>query len=42
MSGFNLEQWLTDDPWLALADVDLDVWLAAHPCSCEALCECDQ
>jgi hypothetical protein len=36
-----VEAALTDDPELALAWADLDVWAEAHPCECEAVCECD-
>jgi hypothetical protein len=32
---------LADDPDLWLATADLRVWSEAHPCNCEALCECD-
>jgi len=28
------------DPDLYLVNADMSVWLAAHPCSCEGLCEC--
>jgi hypothetical protein len=35
------EALLADDPDLALATADLHAWAAAHPCDCEALCECD-
>ena len=38
----DLSIFLGPDPHLALAMADLDAWLAAHPCECEALCECDQ
>jgi hypothetical protein len=33
---------LADDPdvWLAIAD--MRAWSEAHPCECEALCECEQ
>lgn len=36
-----LELLTHDDPdlWLVLAN--LSVWARAHPCECEALCECD-
>ena len=37
-----LDVYLGPDPWLALVTADLDVWLLAHPCECEALCECDR
>jgi hypothetical protein len=32
---------LSDDPELALVNADMDVWMEAHPCDCEDLCECD-
>jgi hypothetical protein len=32
--------WLAD-PGLALVTADLDAWLDAHPCDCDALCACD-
>lgn len=35
-----VEALLSDDPELALVTADMDVWAAAHPCVCEALCEC--
>jgi hypothetical protein len=35
-----LDVWLGPDPSLALAEADMDAWLDAHPCNCEALCEC--
>jgi hypothetical protein len=33
---------LDDDPDVWLASADMRAWLEAHPCECEALCECDQ
>jgi len=36
-----VETALTDDPDLHLVRADLDTWLAAHPCDCQACCECD-
>jgi hypothetical protein len=32
---------LGDDPDLANVFADLAAWQLAHPCDCEALCECD-
>ena len=32
---------LADDPDLWLAAADMRAWSEAHPCNCEALCECD-
>jgi len=32
--------WLSDDPDLALVHADPITWALAHPCDCEALCEC--
>jgi hypothetical protein len=29
------------DPGLALVHADMGAWLEAHPCVCEAHCECD-
>lgn len=29
------------DPGLALVHAPMSAWLKAHPCECEALCECD-
>lgn len=37
-----LELLLADDPDLALVNADMHAWLEAHPCDCEALCECDR
>lgn len=31
---------LSDDPSLGLVHVDMTAWIAAHPCECEAGCEC--
>jgi hypothetical protein len=28
------------DPALALANTNMDEWLTANPCECEALCTC--
>lgn len=33
--------WLSSDPALALARADMTAWADAHPCECEAICECD-
>jgi hypothetical protein len=30
------------DPGLALVHADMGAWLEAHPCVCEALCECEE
>jgi hypothetical protein len=30
-----------DDPALELVTADLQVWLWLHPCTCPALCSCD-
>ena len=38
----DLSVWLGDDPELALVHADLHAWSEAHPCECEALCECEQ
>lgn len=35
-----LPVWLSDDPELSLVLADLSAWMDAHPCECEALCEC--
>ena len=32
---------LSDDPWVGMVHADMGNWLRAHPCDCEALCECD-
>jgi hypothetical protein len=37
-----IEAALSDDPELALAWADMAAWHEAHPCECEALCECEQ
>jgi len=37
----DLTTWLGDDPHLALVTADMSEWLAAHPCNCDGLCECD-
>ena len=39
---FPLDVWLGDDPDVALVVADMDVWADAHPCDCEALCECEE
>jgi len=39
--GIDETVWLGDDPDLALVGADMDVWLEAHPCSCDGICECD-
>lgn len=36
-----LEVWLGPDPELALVEADMGAWHDAHPCDCDALCECD-
>lgn len=33
--------WLGADSALALVEANASEWSAAHPCECEALCECD-
>jgi hypothetical protein len=33
---------LDDDPDMWLAAADMRAWSEAHPCECEALCECDR
>ena len=33
---------LADDPDIWLAVGDMRAWSEAHPCECEALCECDR
>lgn len=40
--GADLSTWLGPDPPLALVTADLDAYMAAHPCDCEAVCECDR
>lgn len=37
----DLAVWLGDDQDLALVNADPHAWAEAHPCECEALCECD-
>lgn len=37
----HLETWLGADPALALVTADLKAYSDAHPCECEALCECE-
>ena len=36
-----LDALLSDDADLWLATADMRAWSDAHPCACEALCECD-
>lgn len=36
-----LEALTADDPELYLAAADMDAWAEAHPCGCDALCDCD-
>jgi hypothetical protein len=38
----NLAVWLSDDPELAMVTADMKAWSEAHPCKCEALCECEE
>ena len=38
--GIDMSVWLGDDPELALVHADPSAWEEAHPCECEALCEC--
>ena len=33
---------LSDDPALAMVHAPMAPWLAAHPCDCHALCDCDE
>ena len=33
---------LGGDPSLAMVAADMEAWVAAHPCDCEALCTCDE
>jgi hypothetical protein len=33
---------LHDDPDIWLAVADMSAWSEAHPCECEALCECTE
>jgi hypothetical protein len=40
-TGVDMAVWLGDDPDLAMVTADLHSWAAAHPCECEALCECE-
>lgn len=37
----DLAVWLGPDPEIALVEADFGAWADAHPCDCEALCECD-
>ena len=32
---------LSDDPAVGMVHADMGAWLRAHPCDCEALCECE-
>ena len=41
-TGVNLSAWLGSDPDLALVEADMGAWHDAHPCECEALCECEE
>lgn len=36
-----LEALTANDPELHLATADMDAWADAHPCHCEAICECE-
>jgi len=36
-----VDVFLSDDPDLAMVFADMDAWMDAHPCECEALCVCD-
>ena len=36
-----LDVFLSDDPDLAMVFADMEAWMDAHPCECEALCECE-
>jgi hypothetical protein len=38
---FPVQVFLGPDPDLALVHADLSEWMDAHPCDCEAICECD-
>ena len=40
--GMDLHVWLGDDPQLALVTADMAAWDDAHPCECDALCECPE
>ena len=40
--GLDVAVWLGPDPELALVHADMAAWSEAHPCECEALCECDE
>jgi hypothetical protein len=37
-----VDVFLSDDPDLAMVTADMDAYLDAHPCDCEALCECEE
>jgi hypothetical protein len=41
-TGAPIDALLDDDPDVWLAVADMRAWVEAHPCECEALCECDQ
>jgi hypothetical protein len=38
--GVDLQVFLSPDPELALVQADMGAWAEAHPCGCEAMCEC--
>jgi hypothetical protein len=40
--GVDLAVFLGPDPELALVLADLGSWAEAHPCECEAMCECGE
>jgi hypothetical protein len=40
VTAADLAQLDTDDPYLALVNADMSTWLAAHPCTCDAVCVC--
>jgi hypothetical protein len=35
------ERLYPDDPDIAYVHADMNAWAEAHPCPCEAVCECD-
>lgn len=39
---FPIAVFLGPDPELALVHADMDAWLEAHPCDCDAKCTCEQ
>jgi hypothetical protein len=41
LQPLSVEVLLSDDPDLWLATGDMRAWSDAHPCECEAICECD-